>query len=148
MTVLNAQCVDINLTHAANKRQGTQVDVNFTYARSPQTAQLVDLPLTVWAAPQIGYIAGCADGILTVGGKPAKRQILVFDAITLFPVKHLFSLPNGHYLADDLDPQREYLIIGRDNEKQYEPYAYDYIKPANDKTVAEQQELWNSWQAE
>ncbi|MBS9781957.1 MAG: hypothetical protein KGV56_05615 [Gammaproteobacteria bacterium] len=96
-------------------------------------------------AEHTGYIAGCEDGIVTAGGEPANREVCLLSTDTLSVQYVTQSLQNGHYLFMGLDPNREYLLIARDCLRQYEPVAYDYIKPANDKTVAEQVELWNEW---
>lgn len=93
-----------------------------------------------------GYIAGTADGIVTVSSKPTSRMIYVFDAQTLNWIKTAKSLDNGHYLIMGLDPNKHYLIMCRDYNRDYEPCVYDYVKPATDLTIAEQVELWNSWQ--
>lgn len=92
------------------------------------------------------YIAGTADGIVTVAGQAAQRDIVLLDAVSLAVCYRTASLQSGHYLITNLDPTKEYLIICRDHEKQYEPFCYDYVKPATDLTVAEQQALWNGWQ--
>ncbi len=93
-----------------------------------------------------GYIAGTADGIVTVQGKPASRKIWLLDAATMAVEQTATSLKNGHYLFMGLDPAKEYLVMARDYKKEYEPFVWDYVKPANDMTVAEQQALWLSWQ--
>lgn len=83
-----------------------------------------------------GYIAGIADGIVTVQGKPAKREILLMDANSRDYqfVARVWSKNNGHYIFTDLDPDKEYLVMARDYNKEYEPFAYDYVKPATDLT--------------
>lgn len=93
-----------------------------------------------------GYIAGSQDGIVTVYGKPSAIWIYLFDAISLEFVRQTMSLNNGHYIIMGLDPTKQYLLVARDHNKKYEPFAYDYITPATDLTVAEQQQLWQSWQ--
>lgn len=93
-----------------------------------------------------GYIAGANDGIVTVAGKPASRKIWLLDAQTMAFEQVITSLKNGHYLFLGLEPDKRYLIIVRDYKKEYEPFAWDYVKPANDLTIAEQQALWQSWQ--
>lgn len=93
-----------------------------------------------------GYIAGTADGIVTVQGKPASRKIWLLDAQTLTIVQVATSLSNGHYLFMGLDPDRKYLVMVRDYKKEYEPFAWDYVKPTDDLTIGEQQSLWQSWQ--
>lgn len=93
-----------------------------------------------------GYIAGTADGIVTVGEQPAKRKIYVYDAQSMQHIITTSSTTNGHYLITGLDPSKKYLIMCRDYEQQYEPAVYDYVQPATDLTFDEQIELWNSWQ--
>lgn len=93
-----------------------------------------------------GYIAGSADGIVTVQGKPASRKIWLLDAQTMALEQVITSLNNGHYMFLGLDPAKEYLVMARDFKKEYEPFVWDYVKPADDLTIAEQQALWQSWQ--
>lgn len=77
-----------------------------------------------------GLIAGRGDGILTVGGEPAERRILLFDRDTFKLVRSVWSNPNGTYLFDRINPDREYLVLAIDHKKQYEPVAYDFVRPA------------------
>lgn len=93
-----------------------------------------------------GYIAGSADGIVTVQGKPASRKIWLLDATTMAVEQVVTSLQNGHYLFLGIDPAKEYLVMVRDYKKEFEPFAWDYVKPADDLTVVEQQALWQTWQ--
>ena len=93
-----------------------------------------------------GYIAGSADGIVTVQGKPASRKIWLLDAKTMAVEQVITSLKNGHYLFMGLNSEKEYLVIVRDYKKELEPFAWDYVTPANDLTVDEQQALWRSFQ--
>lgn len=93
-----------------------------------------------------GYIAGSGDGIVTVQGKPASRKIWLLNAKTMLAEQVITSLKNGHYLFLGLDPVKEYLVMVRDYKKELEPFAWDYVKPADDLTVAEQQALWQTWQ--
>ncbi|HAV46873.1 MAG TPA: hypothetical protein DCX43_01580 [Psychrobacter sp.] len=93
-----------------------------------------------------GYIAGSDDGIVTSKGVPASRNIYLLDALTMRVLNKTQSLKSGHYLFLGLDPTKEYLIIVRDYKRELEPFAWDYVKPANDLTVAEQQDLWQTWQ--
>ena len=94
----------------------------------------------------LGYIAGMGDGIVTVKGKPASREITLLDAKTLNILGFIFSLPNGRYLFAGLDLSKEYLVLARDYKREFEPFVWDYVKPADDLTIAEQQALWASWQ--
>lgn len=93
-----------------------------------------------------GYIAGSADGIVTVQGKPASRKIWLLDATTMAVERVVTSLKNGHYMFLGLDPAKEYLVMVRDYKKEFEPFAWDFVKPADDLTIDEQQTLWQSWQ--
>lgn len=92
------------------------------------------------------YIAGTNDGIVTVAGKPAARKIWLLDAQTMTVEQVVTSLKNGHYMFLGLDPAKEYLVIVRDYKKEFEPFVWDYVTPADDLTIAEQQALWQSWQ--
>lgn len=96
--------------------------------------------------PHSGYIAGKGDGIVTVQGKPASRNIWLLNAQTMSVEQVITSLKNGHYLFLGLDPAKEYLVMVRDYKRELEPFAWDYVKPANDLTIAEQQDLWQTWQ--
>lgn len=93
-----------------------------------------------------GYIAGTGNGIVTVQGKPASRKIWLLDAQTMAFKQVIASLSNGHYIFMGLDPDKRYLVMVRDYKKEYEPFVWDYVKPADDLTIAEQQALWQSWQ--
>ena len=93
-----------------------------------------------------GYIAGGANGIVTVNGNPATRDIVVLNAQDLSVVQRSQSFDNGHYLLNGLDPSQQYLVMARDYNKEYEPAVFDYITPSTDLTIEQQQELWQSWQ--
>lgn len=92
-----------------------------------------------------GYIAGSGDGIVTVQGKPSSRKIWLLNAKTLAVEQVITSLKNGHYLFFGLDPAKEYLVMVRDYKKELEPFAWDYVKPATDLTITQQQALWQTW---
>lgn len=93
-----------------------------------------------------GYIAGSGDGIVTVQGRPASRKIWLLNAQTMDVEQVIVSLKNGHYLFIGLDPSKEYLVMVRDYKRELEPFAWDYVKPANDLTIEQQQALWQTWQ--
>lgn len=93
-----------------------------------------------------GYIAGGGDGIVTVRGETASRNIWLIDASNMQSEQFVTSLKNGHYIFLGLDPNKRYLVMVRDYKKEYEPFAWDYVKPADDLTIAEQQALWQAWQ--
>ena len=92
------------------------------------------------------YIAGSGNGIVTVNGVPASRHIFLFDANSTELLRRTVSLSNGHYIFNGLDSTKQYIVMARDYNKEYEPAVWDYVTPATDLTIAEQQELWQSWQ--
>lgn len=108
--------------------------------------QILATVYTRLSALHSGYIAGSGDGIVTVQGKPASRKIWLLDTQTLAIIQDVISLANGHYLFIGLDPAKEYMVMARDYKKEFEPFCWDYVKPADDLTIAEQQALWQSWQ--
>ena len=98
-----------------------------------------------------GYIAGTGDGIVTINGRPARREIWCMDASNYVWLRRAWSLTNGHYLITGLDPNKRYLVMSRDLppngvDQRYEPFAWDYVEPATDLTLGEQKALWASWQ--
>lgn len=93
-----------------------------------------------------GYIAGSGDGIVTVAGKPASRKIWLLNTVNMMVEQVVISTKKGNYLFVSLDPNKEYLVIARDFKREYEPFAWDYVKPADDLTINQQQALWQSWQ--
>lgn len=93
------------------------------------------------------YIAGTNDGIVTVQGKPARRKIWLLDAQSLAIEQVVTSLKNGHYLFMGLDPDKRYLVMVRDYKKEYEPFVWDEVPPATDKTIDEQMAMWQGFQA-
>ena len=95
-----------------------------------------------------GYIAGSGDGIVTVSGQPASSHIYLLDANTMAFIGYTVSLPNGRYLFMGLDTARQYIVMARDYNKEYRTAVFDYVTPATDLTLQQQQELWQSWQGE
>ena len=93
-----------------------------------------------------GYIAGSGDGIVTAKGKPESRKIWLLDAKKMAVEQVITSLKNGHYMFLGLNPNKEYLVMVRDYKREFEPFAWDFVKPATDLTIAEQQALWQTWQ--
>lgn len=93
-----------------------------------------------------GYIAGSGDGIVTVAGVAAARNIYLLNAASLAVERVQMSLNNGHYAFFNVDASKKYLVLARDYKREYEPFAWDYVKPADDLTIDEQQALWQTWQ--
>lgn len=92
-----------------------------------------------------GYIAGSGDGILTIKGSPASRGIWLLNARSMAVEQVITSMKSGRYLFRGLDKNKEYLVLARDYKREFEPFAWDYVKAADDLTLAEQQALWQSW---
>ena len=88
---------------------------------------------TLWFSDPIyggrGYIAGEAEGIVSVGGQPAERKILLFERQAFKVIRSQWSKPDGTYRFDCLNPNKEFLMVALDHKKQYEPVSYDFIKP-------------------
>ena len=76
-----------------------------------------------------GYIAGEGEGIVSVGGQPAERKILLFERQNFKVIRTQWSKPDGTYRFDFLNPEKEFLMVALDHKKQYEPVSYDFIKP-------------------
>lgn len=93
-----------------------------------------------------GYIAGTGDGIVTVQGKPASRKIWLLNAQTMAVEQVITSLNNGHYMFLGLNPASRYLVMVRDYKKEFEPFAWDEVPPADDLTIDGQMTLQASWQ--
>lgn len=108
--------------------------------------QVLAKAYTTLSLAHSGYIAGSADGIVTVAGKPSARKIWLLNAQSLAVEQVVISLKNGHYIFAGLDATKEYLVLARDYKKEFEPFAWDYVKPANDLTIDEQQAMWATWQ--
>lgn len=97
----------------------------------------------------IGYIAGQADGVVTVAGKVASRAIYLYALYSYKPmvlVAKKWSTDEGYYIFPNLDTKMRYLIMVRDYAGQYEPFVYDQVEPATDLTPREQYLLEQSWQ--
>lgn len=96
-----------------------------------------------------GYIAGKQDGIVTVAGKATSRAIYLYALYNYKPmvlVAKTWSTAQGNYIFKNLDTSMRYLIMVRDYKKEFEPFVWDYVKPADDLTITEQQALWQTWQ--
>ena len=139
----NSMPEPIAYTDPSNPAQFPNLDFVNTWEIKNGLPSLITTP-KLWSGTS--YIAGSGDGILTVKGVPSERDIYLLDAGTMFLVKKIKSLPNGHYIFSGLDVDREYIVMARDEMREFEPFAWDYVKPANDLTIDEQQALWASWQ--
>lgn len=114
----------------------------------------------IYAHPtHTGFFAGIGDGIVTVGGEPNACQVFALNPQTLQIVAVTASLPNGRYWLNNLDPKKPYLLMTRDNlrvadstqkapptaVRDYEPYCYDDVYPANHLSWSEQVAMWQNF---
>ncbi|MFV2030502.1 hypothetical protein [Neisseria sp. S1] len=76
-----------------------------------------------------GLIGGVSPGIVTVGGKPARRKIVLIDKKTMKMRRYVWSAPNGTWKMTRLNPNLDFIVLALDYSKQYEPVAYDYVRP-------------------
>ena len=107
--------------------------------------QVLAKTYTSLSVTSTGYIAGTGDGIVTVAGKAAARKIWLLNAQSLAVERVQMSLANGHYLFLGLETSKEYLVLARDYKREYESFAGDYVVPADDLTIDEQQTTWASF---
>ena len=75
------------------------------------------------------YIAGEGNGLVTVNGQPAARQVVALEQDTLAVARRVWSTPSGRYVLYDLDPAKQYVVLGVDWRGEYEPVAWDRITP-------------------
>lgn len=88
-----------------------------------------------------GAIAGTNAGIVTKGGTPSSETVALFDAESLTLLKKAKSNSDGHYLFWALNENKQYLVMVRDEQKGYEPFAWDWITPDTTLTAEQQLEL-------
>ena len=137
------------LTSARTAAKFDDVSLSLTSARQALSLESIDVNLTQRALPILaGYIAGTGSGIVTLNNVPARCEVLCMpsDSKDYRWTSRTVSTSKGNYLFDELDPNKSYMVLARDPNKQYEPAVWDYVTPATDLTIAEQQELWQSWQ--
>ena len=76
-----------------------------------------------------GFIAGQDDGIVSVSGKPASRQVFALEQKTLRIVRSTWSDEDGHYCLPNLDGNTPFIVMALDFKGQYEPVCYDQVMP-------------------
>lgn len=79
-----------------------------------------------------GIIAGRGIGIVTVGGVPAPRRILLLERERLKVIDDQWSAADGTYLFAELNTGQDFIVLALDHKRQYEPVARDYIRPVED----------------
>ena len=76
-----------------------------------------------------GKITGQGVGTVSVDDRPARRRIFCFDWRRTLIVRDCWSASDGTYELPQLDTSKTYLIMAIDHKGQYEPIAYDGVKP-------------------
>ena len=77
-----------------------------------------------------GYIGGdLPTGIVTVRDKPARRRVVLLDRNSLKCVATQWSNADGSYGFHALDENRDFILFALDHLKEYEPPAYDWVRP-------------------
>lgn len=76
-----------------------------------------------------GFVAGQAPGLVTVGGAPAARRVVLIDSLTLKPVARTWSAADGTYRLNGINPNREFTVVGFDHFEIYNAVIRDGIKP-------------------
>lgn len=79
-----------------------------------------------------GIIAGRGVGIVTVGGVPAPRRILLLERERFKVIDDQWSAADGTYLFAELNTEQDFIVLALDHKRQYEPVALDYIRPVED----------------
>jgi hypothetical protein len=87
----------------------------------------------IYADPQFsgaGYIAGIAPNyIVTVNDVPAAREVEVRHRRTRIVVATAFSKADGSFRFDQLNPNEEFDVIGRDWTGTYNDVIVSRVKP-------------------
>lgn len=83
-----------------------------------------------------GFIAGqlsgdpnIPDGIVTVNGTPAARQVEVRERVSRRVVAVVCSNPDGTYLINGLNPALEFDVIARDWKREYNDVIVPAVRP-------------------
>mgnify|MGYP001736196263 FL=1 len=85
-----------------------------------------------WRNHGTGIIAGRGVGIVTVGGVPAPRRILLLERERFKVIDDQWSAADGTYLFAELNTGQDFLVLALDHKRQYEPVVRDYIRPVED----------------
>lgn len=88
-----------------------------------------------------GAIGGTGAGLVTAADNPASKPVYLFDAQNMTLLKTQRSQANGQYLFRALNADKKYLIMVRDDNHGYEPFAWDWVTPDTTLTAEQQLEL-------
>lgn len=75
------------------------------------------------------WIAGEGEGIVTINGIPAVRQVAALEQPSLEVVAKTWSFPDGTYLLPNLDKSKQYIVMAYDYKGDYAPVAESHIVP-------------------
>ena len=68
-------------------------------------------------------------GIVTVRDNPARRRVVLMDRESLKTVATQWSRNDGSYGFTHLDENRDFILFALDHLKEFEPPAYDWVRP-------------------
>ena len=68
-------------------------------------------------------------GIVTVRDNPARRRVVLMDRVSLKTVSTQWSRNDGSYGFTHLDENRDFILFALDHLKEFEPPAYDWVRP-------------------
>lgn len=80
------------------------------------------------------WISGVGEGIVTINGIPASRQVVALEQPSLEVVAKTWSFPDGTYLLPNLDKSKLYIVIAYDYKGDYAPVAESHIVPYSPET--------------
>lgn len=75
------------------------------------------------------WISGVGEGIVTINGIPAVRQVVALEQPSLTVAAQTWSFPDGTYLLPNLDKSRLYIVMAYDYKGDYPPVAESHITP-------------------
>lgn len=81
------------------------------------------------------WISGVGEGIVTINGIPAVRQVVALEQSSLTVVAKTWSFPDGTYLLPNLDKSKQYIVMAYDYKGDYAPVAESHITPHSPLTI-------------
>lgn len=80
------------------------------------------------------YIGGFGEGIVTINGVPAVRQVVAIEPNNFTPIRRVWSTRNGNYVLHNLDPDVKYIVMVYDYKGDYPPTTESHITPYSPET--------------
>lgn len=75
------------------------------------------------------WISGVGEGIVTINGIPAVRQVAALEQPSLTVAAKTWSFPDGTYLLPNLDKSKQYIVMAYDYKGDYPPVSESHITP-------------------